>query len=340
MSKVPTNGAYIKEALLIDSEPTSYDTKFRPTALIEVADKINDTGMALLLAHDHGSLPVGSWYEAKVENGAVFTKFFVPAEIKEHDDIKTRVEAGILDSVSIGFYADTHDCSICGNDIQDYESCQHIPGRKYEVKDPVTGDTISEETCYVMLDGIHASEASLVYSGAVEAAKIVDSDDKKEFFAKNNFNFSKGSLNLQTVNSGSITNTTTDTTTTERKEMDDELKQQLYDAKDEILALKEAAIETAQKVVDYDAKVAEYDAKVADYDAKVVEYTTLVKSLGEKVEGLAAPFEVDYEAKDDIHQLLVDLDKYIEKQKALPSGQQTITEDELVYSEPDSAYKV
>ena len=180
--KKPTDGAFIAEALLIDTKPTAYNTRFRTSALQQVASTINERGLPLLLVHDSSRLPVGAWFEARVEDSdpAVFTKFYIPKEVREYEDVKTRINTGILDSVSIGFRANKHDCSICGNDIQDYENCPHIPGREYEVKDPESGASLGMQTCYVMLDDIQASEASLVYSGAVPNAKIVEFDDKKD----------------------------------------------------------------------------------------------------------------------------------------------------------------
>jgi hypothetical protein len=347
MSKKPTKDAFIAEALLIDTKPTAYNTRFRPNALQQVSDKINSDGLPLLLVHDSSKLPVGAWYEAKVEDEAVFTKFYVPKEIKEYEDITTRIDTNILDSVSIGFNAGKHDCSICGNDIQDYEACPHIPGKTYEVKDPVSGSSLGEETCFVMLDDINASEASLVYSGAVPAAKIVDSQDKAEFFSKNKLNFAEGTIEV--VHNGEILHDH-NVNKKERNNMEEEyqelntkfqdldtkysdLNTKYQDTREELIKYKELNLEFKEKVDGF-------DKAVEDKDKAEQAYTDLVVSFKETVEVLALPFEADYKAPEDFEALKADLEKFIEEAKALPSGQQTKDDTELAYSEPDDVYKV
>ena len=344
MAKNPTKGAFKAKALLIDTKPTAYNTRFRKNALYQVADKINNDGLPLLLVHDSSKLPVGAWYEANVDEPAeaLMTKFFIPQEVKEYEDVKTRVEADILDAVSIGFRADKHDCSICGNDIQNYEECPHIPGQKYEVKDPQSGASLGEQTCYVMLDDIQASEASLVYSGAVPAAKIVESSNKENYFTQNKINFDERIT--ETIYSAAILQDKSINNNEGEDGMEEEFKelkikyQELTDkfntSREDNIGLKELNFEFKEKVEAYDQLLTDKEALQAQYDADV-------KSLGEKVESLAAPFDVDYKAPSTVAELLADLDTYIEKAKALPSGQQSQTEDEeLAYSEPDEVYKV
>ena len=190
MAKKPTKGAYTKAAVFIDRKPTTRNTKFKAGALVDVMNKINTDGLALLANHNSSQFPIGMWYKAKVnENEQVIAEFYVPKEITEFADVSARIESGILDSVSIGFSATTHDCSVCGNDIQDYENCPHIPGKTYD-----------NEIAYVELDGIKASEGSLVYSGAVPAAKIQDSyseDCSKEEYCKAH-TFDNGELMIAT----------------------------------------------------------------------------------------------------------------------------------------------
>ena len=354
--KKPTKGAFKVKALLIDMRPTTYNTRFRANALHQVKDTINQQGLPVLLAHDSSKMPVGSWYEAEVTNDAVYTKFFIPKEVSEYEDIKTRIDANILDSVSIGFNADTHDCSICGNDIQDYNNCTHIPGHEYDIKDPINGHSLGAETCYVMLDDVKASEASLVYSGAVPAAKIVESSDKADFFTKNNLNFAKGELEI--VHSGefmqdhNVNNNNPKGEDDMDKEQFDKLttdhaalntkfsdtNDKLGEITEKYNTVREDNIDLKEKNLEFKTKVDGYDdAVVAKDDAEQSEKDTIF-SISEKVEALAAPFEPAYKAPETITGLLADLDKYLEQAKALPSGQQT-SDTEVVYTEPDSTYQ-
>lgn len=347
MSKVPTLGSFKSKALLIDLEPTTYNTRFRPSALQQVADKINNDGLPTLLVHDSSKLPVGAWYEAEVTNGTVVTKFFIPKEISEYDDIKARVESGILDSVSIGFNAGTHGCSICGNDIQDYENCPHIPGKVYEVKDPQSGASLGEETCYVMLDDIKASEASLVHSGAVPAAKIIESSSKEDYFTTNKLNFAEN-FKVETVQSGkflyddSINNPEGeemkeeyDALTTKHQELSDKY----VTSREDNVTLRESNLEFKEKADGYDAAVEAKTTAEESLVAAETKYSDVIAGLVAKVEVLAAPFDADYKAPTELDAIYTDLDKYLEQAKTLPSGQQS-QKTELTFTESDSVYKV
>jgi len=59
------------------------------------------------------------------------------------DDISEQLDAGILHDNSVGIIWDRSECSICGNDIRDYENCQHWPGRTYKING-------KELLCYVI----------------------------------------------------------------------------------------------------------------------------------------------------------------------------------------------
>jgi hypothetical protein len=350
MPKKPTAGSFKAKSVFIDTKPTTYNTRFRPTALQQVVDKINSDGLPLLLSHDTSSLPIGAWYSAEVDaEDQVVSKFFIPKEISEYEDVSTRIDTGILDSVSIGFSSGVHDCSICGNDIQDYEACPHIPGRTYEAKDPISGTSLGEQTCYVMLDDISPKEGSLVYSGAVQNAKIIDSSDKAEFFAKNDFNFAEGQLEV--VHGGKFLQDNNEQNNNGSSPMDEKLlalTTKFNDLQTKFNDLKSANLELQSKALDDKVKLDSYadlETQVTAANEKVesltATYSDQIKSLGEKVEALAAPFDVDYKAPEDMDQLLKDLDTYMEKAKALPSGRQTQdTEDDVVYSMPESAYQV
>lgn len=49
------------------------------------------------------------------------------------DDISQQIDAGILHDSSVSIAWDFSECSICHNDIRDYEQCKHYPGRYYDV---------------------------------------------------------------------------------------------------------------------------------------------------------------------------------------------------------------
>ena len=331
MPKKPTPNALIAEALLIDKNPTSYNTVFKDGALEQVASRINSHGLPLLMAHDTSKFPVGAWFEADIRDSAVYSKFFIPQEVPEYHDIKPRLETGILDSVSIGFSADVHECSICGNDIYDFENCDHIPGKTYE-----------GQTCYVMLDNIHPSEGSLVYSGAVRNAKIVDTDSKADYFAKNELNFSDGQLEIvQHKCTYHICNETNNEGENMPEEEYQELQTKFSELQEKFTTAREELVATKESLVEFKEKAAKYDQVAEELDKVKQDYQALVAKFKEKAEALAAPFDQEYKAPEDIDSLVADIDKYIEKAKALPSGQQSSSEEEEIeFSVPEDAYKV
>lgn len=347
MGKIPTLGSFKSKALLIDLKPTTFNTKFKPSALQQVSDKINTQGLPLLLIHNSDKLPIGAWYESAVENSEVITKFFIPKEIKEYEDVKVRIEAGILDSVSIGFNADVHECSICGNDIQDFNACSHIPGKNYEIKDPATGTSLGDEVCYVMLDGIRASEASLVHSGAVPSAKIIESTSKEDYFTSNKINFATGQLETVQTNfalqDSYINNFEGEEMTKEEYDAlalkHQELSDKYLTSREENVVLRESNLTFKEKVDGYDNAVEAEEIAKTEKEAVETKYSEAVAGLVAKVEALAAPFDAEYKAPDTFEALYADLDKYLEKAKALPSGQQS-QDTELVFTESDSVYKV
>jgi len=352
MGKRPTEGAFKVETVFIDRKPTAYNTIFSEGALSQVANHINENGLPLLLSHNSGRLPSGQWYEANNTTEQVIAKFFIPKEIREFEDVKTRIDTGILDSVSIGFSAKKHTCSICNNDINNYQECPHIPGREYEIRDDPKGPVVGKETCYVILDELSVSEGSLVYSGAVKSAKVIKSSDKAEFFEKNHFEFADGQLKLEAIHTKHSLQSLNEQKDPEGKLMDEktfkelqtkhlELQEKFTELRQTNLTVQEKVLSLRTEVQEYKDKAEKYDTIVASLETKEAEHKKLFADFAEAVEKLAAPFKVDYKAPDNSEDLLADFETYMEKAKALPSGRQSVSEpDSIEYAAPEAAYKV
>ncbi len=82
------------------------------------------------------------------------------------DDLSEQLDAGTLHDSSVGISWDRSECSICGNDIRDYENCPHWPGQTYRVKG-------KDYLCYVIAKPVegensraYMAENSLVGVGA------------------------------------------------------------------------------------------------------------------------------------------------------------------------------
>jgi hypothetical protein len=343
MAKVkPTVGAFIRSAVFIDNQLTTRKTKFTEVALLQVANQINELSIPLLRGHDSSLLPSGRWFEANVNEGRTYAKFFVPKEVPEHDEIKSKIESFVLDSVSIGFSANKHTCSTCGNDIEDYENCPHIPGREYDGKE-----------CFVYLEDIKVSEGSLVYAGAVPEAKILDYSevsDKKDFCGK--FQFSTDLKEI--VKTGEIMHEeyidSKEDTNMDYKEKFMSLEANYADLavrnadntskyallQDEVNNLKTEKLELTASLDKYKIEADGVAVKSASLDATIVAFK-------EVVEKLAAPFEATYKAPESIEALTTDLTKYVDLAKTLPVGQQSGNSDDITvlqFEPSDNVYKI
>jgi len=91
---------------------------------------------------------------------------------KEIDGINTdyiidSIEDGTFFDTSIGWGADTFECSICGNDYRDHSKCDHYTGREYDGK-----------MCYVIAKAPgFLMENSIVFDGAYPGAGVLSSVD-------------------------------------------------------------------------------------------------------------------------------------------------------------------
>lgn len=347
MPKVPSKGSSIRTAVFIDRKPTTYNTKFKAGALVDVAAKINNDGLPVLMNHNSSRFPIGMWFKAKVnEAEQTVAQFYIPAEIPEHNDTITRIDTGILDSVSIGFTAGSRTCSICGHDIHDYENCPHIPGKTY-----------GNEICYVELDDVKASEGSLVYSGAVAAAKIQedymtksDSLSKEALCKEFPTAFSTGELEI--VQTGVIIQDTDDNfdegsimKPEEIQELQNKFAAQastLADTSTKYAAVVEELAATRTEIAKVDEYKVQAETAAQLAEAAKTDLNTLITKFQTVVTSLAAPFKADYEAPTGIESLIADFDKYMEETKALPSGRQSEQENTEVlgFTIPDTAYKL
>ena len=343
MAKIkPTANAFVRSAVFIDSNLTSRKTKFTPVALLQVANQINEFSLPLLRGHDSSLLPSGRWYEAEVIGEKTVARFFIPKEVPEHDEIKSKIESHVLDSVSIGFSAEKHTCSICGYDIQDYHNCEHIPGKTYDNKE-----------CFVWLEDIKAQEGSLVYAGAVPEAKILnysECSDKKDFCDK--FQFSTDLKEI--IKTGEIMHEeyidSEEDTNMDYKEKFMSLEANYADLavrnadntskyallQDEVNNLKTEKLELTASLDKYKIEADGVAVKSASLDATIVAFK-------EVVEKLAAPFEATYKAPESIEALTADLIKYVDLAKTLPVGQQSGNSDEITvlqFEPSDNVYKI
>jgi hypothetical protein len=159
----------------------AYYTRMHVSTLRNYAKEAAE-GRAFLTGHNTRVLPVGysltgDLEENGPENAAVYSWAYVTPGREETDDLILAYKSGSIRDISVGFSGGTHICSICNNDIWDYEKCRHWPGRYYKVDEEPSGDGMSraatEVLCYAWVTDAHLNEYSAVYDGATPDAVIL-----------------------------------------------------------------------------------------------------------------------------------------------------------------------
>ncbi len=90
------------------------------------------------------TLPFGRFFEGELTQDGdkvqLDGSMFMPKGARTYigdfttDDISQQIDAGILHDSSVSVTWGFSECSICHNDIRDYENCQHWPGRYYDIE--------------------------------------------------------------------------------------------------------------------------------------------------------------------------------------------------------------
>ncbi len=166
-------------------------------SLLEVFREDAKRGIALMIDHPWAGFgrpkaahPYGRTFDAVLKKSdtqgeawAVYADHYI-VRGKEKDGISTDaiiadIEDGTLFDTSIGWGADTYECSICGNDIRD-SKCEHWPGETYE-----------GQLCYAIAKPPgFLMENSLVFDGAYPTAGVLsklDEPNPSEYMVVNNF---------------------------------------------------------------------------------------------------------------------------------------------------------
>lgn len=123
------------------------------------------------------TLPFGRFFEGQITQDGDKTQLdgcmFMPKSAKTYigdfttDDISQQIDAGILHDSSVSVTWGFSECSICHNDIRDYENCQHWPGRTYKDDgEEVLCTMIAKPTPPPRQDNSVMIENSIVCAGA------------------------------------------------------------------------------------------------------------------------------------------------------------------------------
>lgn len=130
--------------------PSRY-LQFDPSLLEIYLNNVNNGDVAQIADHSFGNgfiekitLPFGRFFEGELvadgDKVQLDGSMFMPQGAKTYiqdfttDDISQQIDAGILHDSSVSVSWGYSECSICHNDIRDYEQCRHYPGRYYDVE--------------------------------------------------------------------------------------------------------------------------------------------------------------------------------------------------------------
>lgn len=166
----------------------SYDLYLDRQFVKGYAEYMNSGEAGLGIVHDNQSyIPLGrsikGYGKYVFEDDSAVGKFYIlknvsiGSDLTSNDIIKS-INAGITQDTSVEFSAKEIKCSICGNNILNWDECSHILGSIY-----------NQEICYgtVKHNGAVYSNLHLVGDGSIEKAKVLlpdDSEIESRSFAK------------------------------------------------------------------------------------------------------------------------------------------------------------
>jgi len=163
---VSAEDVFIRSMDVVSDEVNEHGGRFSPDEFERLCELIVDS--PVLIAHDKRQLPVGRNFKAEVtdRDGRPWVKvwFYWPRNTAAAQDLASRIDAGIIQEVSIGFEFKRPECSVCGLDIRE---CDHRPFVDYE-----HADGVKSPAHYIYREIVRVLETSLVYRGATPGTRI------------------------------------------------------------------------------------------------------------------------------------------------------------------------
>ncbi|ULH17359.1 PspA/IM30 family protein (plasmid) [Deinococcus sp. KNUC1210] len=163
----------VRPVRLFGNQLTSYFTRITDDDLRLLAQQINDAGGPALSAHMTDETPIGTFYAASVTPGGgdvlwldTWVYFLNDAD---GQDLARKIDGGIINEASIGYWYERNVCSITG---LDYWNSPYYAGREYEIVDPETGTTTTRLCFLWTIGNVEFAEGSLVYRGAYPGTQV------------------------------------------------------------------------------------------------------------------------------------------------------------------------
>lgn len=168
---------YFFSAEISNGRLDSHSTRMAQSTLKNFAAEA-EAGVSFLYSHDITELigrSMGGQFVGGQGNGVarVVADFYITPGLKlgnvESDQIIRAIDSNTLRDVSAGFYGGEWVCSICGNDVWDWQNCRHYPGCKSEVQADGRTENV---VCTADVENAHLAEESGVYKGSTPGAMI------------------------------------------------------------------------------------------------------------------------------------------------------------------------
>jgi len=171
---------YVGECDLCNDGVDRAFERFTVEVLQDFADSL--PGKSLLAGHDHGSLPLGLWFDARLRCDELGVTHLRPSyyivKTRDNEHHRAQLDGGVYRYASIGFRAQDLVCDICGKSWFGWE-CQHYPGQAYNVE----GKRVIATARYTRSDArpAEAVEGSIVYLGCQYDAELKAAMAQKSF---------------------------------------------------------------------------------------------------------------------------------------------------------------
>lgn len=148
--------------------------KISPNTIAQLARAVNSDPLPLMMDHNMEGTPYGKFFYAEsipMDNGEIELRGLLYVDESEKD-IKTKLDAGSVDEVSIQFLSEHLFCSECGFDyMQAAAEDNYMPFIELTCDE---GHKIGENGVHTNIVGVRdAVELSLVSRGAVKNSKII-----------------------------------------------------------------------------------------------------------------------------------------------------------------------
>lgn len=141
-TKVTADQVDVLPFMAFDQEQTDRYTVMTQEMMRKIELDMNNGKVAFNSLHQSRStLPVGRSINARIVGSELQANMYAVhtrpdgTPFEDAKELVDKYNTGAVYACSLGVQVGLYRCSICGNDIRDWNSCDHIPGRTYQVEE-------------------------------------------------------------------------------------------------------------------------------------------------------------------------------------------------------------